>query len=118
MMRLLTIRGVLTGLALLGLVLSPLVRPVTAMDSGAVTQGDTVGAAMDMGDMPCCPKSAPQPDCAKDCLLMAMCTATAIPNSIHATPLLLPARVGILIPRSDAKPDGFARPPPPRPPDV
>jgi hypothetical protein len=117
MKRLLT--RVLTGLALLGLVLSPVARPAMAMATGAVAQADIAAPAMDMADMPCCPDSAPKPDCAKDCPLMATCMGKTLQSAPHTSaPLVTYARASIVIPRNDARPDGFAQPPPPRPPDV
>jgi hypothetical protein len=114
MKRLLTIRGVLAGLALLGLLLSPLARPVMA------SQGDLVAhAEIDMADMPCCPDGAAKPDCAKDCPLMALCMAKAFESAPHPTaPVIstLSGHIGLLA--NDANLHGFAQAPLPRPPDA
>jgi hypothetical protein len=122
--RFLTIGDLLTVLAVLGLLLSPLARPTLAMassmDVGAMAQGDTAAhAAMDMADMPCCPDSAPKSDCAKDCPLMALCGANTFQSAPHATgPVVSLARARTVVPGNDASLDGFAQAPLPRPPDV
>lgn len=110
----------LTGLALLGLILSPVARPAMAMAPDPVEQTDiAAAAAMDMADMPCCPDKAPKPDCAKDCPLMGMCMGKTLQSAPHAaTPFVSYARARVVIPRNDAKLDGLAQAPPPRPPDV
>jgi hypothetical protein len=123
MRRLLTIRSVLTGLALLGLVLSPLARPAAAMvsgtDSSTVAQGDMAAhAAMDMADMPCCPDQAPMPGCGKDCPFMAACTAQFL-YMPHGAVLALPlALASIVVPGNDAGLTSLTQRPPPRPPKI
>ena len=115
MRRLLT--RALTGLALLGLLLSPVARP--AMATGPVQQVD-VGAAvaMDMADMPCCPDNTAKPDCAKDCLLMATCLGKTFQGAHASAPPPPCAGASGVLARNDARPDGLAQAPPPRPPDV
>ena len=114
MKRLLTIRGLLASLALLGLMLAPLARPVMATHADMAAH-----AAMDMGDMPCCPDGAAKQDCAKDCPLMALCMVKVFQSAPHATaPVILTvsARIGLLA--NDANLHGFAQAPLPRPPDA
>jgi hypothetical protein len=115
MRRLLTIRSVLTGLALLGLMLSPLARPAAAMVSG--TDSSTV-AQGDMADMPCCPDQAPMPGCGKDCPFMAVCTAQFLYMSQGAVLALPLALASIVVPGNDAGLSGLTQRPPPRPPKI
>jgi hypothetical protein len=117
---LLTIRHVLAGLALLGLVLSPLASPLTTMDSGGMAQGsDVAGNTTDMTDMPCCPDGTPKPTCAKVCPLMAMCMAKTFQSASYASgPVVVLTLAHTVIPRDDARLHGLAQAPPPRPPDA
>ena len=117
MKRLLT--RALTGLALLGLILSPVARPAMATDAPTPIQADSAApAAMDMADMPCCPDKASKPDCAKDCPLMALCMGKTLGTAQISVAVMRYARARIMIPPHDPRPDGLAQAPPPRPPDV
>jgi hypothetical protein len=69
-------------------------------------------------DMPCCPKKAPTPDCAKDCPLMALCIVGSF--------LSLPANIVLPLPRMSAslplagneQDAGLTHGPSPRPPKI
>ena len=77
-------------------------------------------AATEMpADMPCCPKQAqaPMPDCAKDCLFMAMCVAQFACDAMRGSGLVVPLGLaGLFIPGSDTNMAGLNYGPPPRPP--
>ena len=120
MTRFLTIRSMLTGLALLGLVLSPLARPAIAVDSGAAVQGDMAAhGALDMGDMPCCPDQMPMPDCGKDCPFMAVCATQFLSTMPQGTGFLIPpTRASLVVAGNDVVPSGLTQRPPPRPPKL
>jgi hypothetical protein len=54
--------------------------------------------AMEMSeDMSCCPHTAPVPDCAKDCPLMALCLAGTVLNVPSGAGLLVPVRLASLV---------------------
>jgi hypothetical protein len=119
MERLLTIRGVLTGLALLGLVLSPFARPATAADGTVAQASMAADAAIDMADMPCCPDQAPMPDCGKDCRFMAACSAPSVCDTPRGTVLAVPLVLASpVVPDNDAGLSGLSERPPPRPPKI
>lgn len=120
----LTICRTLAALALLGLMLAPLTRPVMAFAGmpGDIAQHETMDgtsplnpAAMPNG-MPCCPDETPMPDCSKHCQ-MAMCAPSVL--------LSLPAQSGVIlltltsnrfVERQDSAPSGVPIAPPPKPP--
>ena len=120
MTRFLTIRSILTGLALLGLVLSPLARPAMAVDSGGTMQGDIAAhGAMDMGNMSCCPDQVPMPDCGKDCPFMAVCATQFLSAMPQATGFLIPPRrASLVVADNDVVPSGLTQRPPPKPPKL
>src|SRR4051812_22417672 len=115
MARLSTIRTLLTCLALLGLVLSPLARPAAAMHSGETPHGDMAAhLAMDVADMPCCPDQTPMPGCGKDCLLMAGCSALSLYDMPRGAPLVWPvALASVVAPPNEPAPSGLTQRPPP-----
>lgn len=102
------------ALAVLGLLLAPLARPVMAATMPAVPDH----AALEMpADMPCCPERAPAKDCAKDCFLMAACMA----GNLQATPpvaqlFIPPEAATVLLSGNDADLAGLSTGPPQRPP--
>lgn len=118
---LLTICRLLSVLAVLGLIVSPLARPAVAMSmpSAAMTD-DHAGMVMDqaaMGEMPCCPEEAPKSDCAKDCPLMALCAVTGVQFLTAAPALNIPlTQSATLMPDRAAALHSLAQRPPPRPP--
>jgi hypothetical protein len=123
------IRQLLSLLAVLGLILAPLGRPVMGATADVHTvdvhaaamhaaMSDATAAPMAAG-MPCCPDEAPASDCAKDCPLMALCMVGSI--------LDFPAGITLPVPRSFTtlalagnEPDiaGLTHGPPPRPPKI
>jgi hypothetical protein len=123
-MKLLTcIRYLLPGLALLGLIGAPLVRPAMAMTMPAAMHAAMsddaampADAAMAMpADMPCCPDKVP--DCAKDCPLMALCLAGTVLSLPSGAGLLVLVRLSSLVlPGNDADLASQGYGPPPRPP--
>jgi hypothetical protein len=116
---LLPIRHLLAVLAIVGLILTPIARPMMAIAAEMPAAMDE-HAAMEMpGDMPCCPKQAPMPDCAKDCLFMAMCAAQFACNPMQGAGLVMPLGLaGIFVPVNDATVAGVSHGPPPRPPKI
>jgi hypothetical protein len=113
------LRHISFGFALLGLILVPLGRPVmgAAADMHAV-MGDA--SAMPMAaDMPCCPKKAPTPDCAKDCPLMALCMVGSF-LSLPANIVLPLLRMSASLALAGNEPDitGLTHGPPPKPPKI
>jgi hypothetical protein len=113
-----------TVLAIVGLLLGSVLRPVMAMPVGAHTSSsdapamsDTMAAAMP-ADMPCCPEKAPVPDCGKDCPCMTFCAGTLL----HSAPLgslFVPLTLASIVVR-DGQSDllGIAQTPPKRPPKI
>jgi hypothetical protein len=115
----------LTIFAIVSLVLVPVVRPamaltaavgVQASTSSSMAAGSMVADAMD--EMPCCPGKPSQPDCSKDCPLMALCVTW---------PLYFASQIGLTIPvvivsmvLPSAQPDlaGIADAPPRKPPKM
>jgi hypothetical protein len=111
-------------LAIAGLVLSPIGRPVMAMpsDMHASLDGATAmaqaGAAAMPAEMPCCPDKSPGPDCGKDCPCMALCAAKTL-NSVRLASLFIPQRlVSIVVPGNEAELGSLAQTPPTRPPKI
>ncbi len=87
------ISQMLAVLAVMGLLLTPMVRPASAMPANMADMMDMAGdnTAMDMpADMPCCPDQAPKSDCTKDCPFLALCISGSVLN--------LPASAGLLLP--------------------
>jgi hypothetical protein len=116
-----TIRRFLAILAVAGLVLSPIVRPVMAISADAhASEGDPDavdhGAATAPADMPCCPDKSQGPDCGYDCPFMALCTPLNFQTPILVS-LFVPLGPGSnLIPRNESELDSLAQVPPTRPP--
>lgn len=71
-----------------------------------------------MGDMPCCPDEKPAlPDCQKLCPLMMSCLAKTVQAAPAAWAMVpVAALTEIVRPWDDARRDGLAKAPPPRPP--
>jgi hypothetical protein len=121
----LTLFRLFAAVALLGLLLAPLGRPLmadTGMSSavaaqdGADMSGDSA-SAMPAG-MPCCPDDTPMPDCSKHCQ-MAMCA----PGVVLSLPALgwsflsSPASSNLGVHQEPA-PSGVSIAPLPKPPRV
>ena len=109
-----TIRQVLTVLAVAGLALKP-IAPVMAGTGPAPMAMSESQDAMPAG-MPCCPEKVPVPDCSKQCPLLALCSAfylTATRGGEAVTPLYLTSVLPLI---NDAPSQGLAQPPPPKPP--
>ena len=125
MIRLATIRYLLSALAVLGLIFAPVVQPamgaisnpsmsVSSMEDMAHSNQSTVDAAMPDG-MPCCPDQTP--DCSKNCPLMALCMAQLIQDAPAWTGLLAPLSPGSVVASgNDRALTGQSHGPPPRPP--
>jgi hypothetical protein len=124
-MKLLTaLRRLLSGLAVLGLILAPLAPPAMAMgvNSPAVmsdheTMAGDAAMAMPAG-MPCCPEKAPMPDCAKDCPLMALCMTNFVPAlpTAGTGQFVVFKLASVVIPRNDPDVGSLTQAPPHRPP--
>src|SRR5579863_1709357 len=104
-------------LAIVGLLVTPIARPVMAMpmdmhaSMGEPATADAVAATMP-DDMPCCPGKATFPDCGKDCPLMAMCAATSL-QFVAQTTLIVPVTlVSIVFPGEHSDPASVAHAPP------
>ena len=99
-------------LALAGLLLAPLGEAIAAPAMSAQAM-----AAM-AGDMGCCPKHAPSPDCGKDCPFVAFCFAS-IGNVLSSEPASFDLRVldGLRMPHGhDFELASLTGKPPSRPP--
>jgi hypothetical protein len=113
----------LAAFAILGLVLVPIARPVMAMpmdmhaSMGEATAADAMAAALP-GDMPCCPGKSTFPDCGKDCLFMASCSATLL-QLVPQTGLIVPVTlVSIVFPGEHSDLASVAYAPPRKPPKI
>jgi hypothetical protein len=115
-MSLSAIGRLLSILAIIGLAIAPIVRPVMALPNGHTAMVDD--AAMGMPeDMPCCPRKAPISDCGKDCPLMAICATQLLCNVVQG--LVIPLGLaGLCVPESDPHVAGLSQAPPPRPPNT
>jgi hypothetical protein len=112
---------VLACLAIAGLVLVPITRPVVAMpmEAHAVASEhwavDPVSSVL-ADDMPCCPSKPSVPDCGKDCPFMALCA----PSMLIAAPQVafnVPITFASIIFQGDQTVlASIARAPPQRPP--
>jgi hypothetical protein len=116
------IRLLLAILAIAGLVLSPIGRPLMAMPADMRTSlGDPMAmsdAAAMPADMPCCPDKSPGPDCGKDCPFMAFCAAKCF-HSARLVSLFFPQRlVSIFVPGNEAELGSLVQAPPTRPPKI
>ena len=108
-------------LALVGLVLAPMARPVMAMSADVAAMADAAaasdGASAAMGDMPCCPEEpSSAPDCTKHCPFMAMCmgkTFCGTPGSTVVAPVVF---VTEIVSSEEFRLHGIAQAPPKRPP--
>jgi hypothetical protein len=112
------IRNLLAIVAIVGLVLGPIARPVMAMPapmhtSIASDQAMVDGTAMAMPeDMPCCPTKAPIPDCGKDCLFMAMCATQFLANAVQEMGLVIPLGLAsVFFPGNDTDVAGLSQGP-------
>jgi hypothetical protein len=123
------IRHLLAVLAIAGLMIAPVAKPATAMHaamqaSAAIDESmhDHAGMAMSE-DMPCCPKQvphqAPIPDCAKDCVFMAMCATQLLANATQGAGLVVSlGRATVFLPGNEMNVAGLSQSPPPRPPKI
>jgi len=118
-------RHLLAVLAIAGLVLSPIGRPVMAMPpdmqasmGDPVAMTDVGGAAMPT-DMPCCcPDTSQGPDNGKDCPCMALCAAATL-DTVRLVSLFVPRTlVSIVVPGNEAELGSLAQAPPTRPPKI
>ena len=116
MMSLSAIGRLLSILAIIGLAIAPIVRPVMALPNGDTALADDTAMSMPQ-DMPCCPKKAPIPDCGRDCL--ANCATQLLCNAVQGAGLLMPLGPANALPRGNAKAlVGLAQRPPLRPPKI
>lgn len=84
-----TVPGLLSILALLGLLLTPLARLAIAMPTDM--------SDMPM-DMPCCQSDSLSPDCTEDCPFIALCMTGSVLNLPAIAGLLMPFELANLIP--------------------
>jgi hypothetical protein len=120
-----TLGRVLAVLAVAGLVVAPITRPVMAMSvptdmpasmGDAMAPDSVVADAAD--DMPCCPGKPTLPDCSKDCPLVALCV-TAPLYFVSQTSLVAPVTfVSIVFSRDQSDLVSVAQTPPRRPPKI
>ena len=121
---LLTIRRLLSALAIMGLVISPVAKPAIAMAGAlaAVAPIDHSDRRMDgsasMGEMPCCPDEIPaKSDCMKDCPLMALCMAKTMQNVTDGFALPIQfAMASVIFPGEERNPAFLLQSPPAKPP--
>ena len=109
-------------LAIVGLALAPVVRPVMAVpvskDMHAAMNGSAVDVADAADDMPCCPSNPALPDCSKDCPLMALCVTAPI-HFVSQTGLTVPLTfVTVVFPGARSDLVSIDQAPPRRPPKV
>jgi hypothetical protein len=126
------VRRLMLSLAVFGLILAPIARPVMAMPmpADATMSGDMASAS---GDMACCPdgmaadSAVPDTgtanpamgDCARHCPLMATCMAAAFSGLPEGPVLAFPlAIMRIVHPRNDRHLGSLTRAPSPRPPNA
>jgi hypothetical protein len=117
----LAIGRALLFLAIAGLVLVPIARPVMAMPAdlnASVGKGLAADpmASTTADDMACCPSKRSVPDCGKDCPFMALCTAAALiaaPQVALSVPITF---ASIVFPGDQTDLASIARAPPQRPP--
>ena len=116
-----TIRRLLAALAIVGLVMSPVVQPATAMAADMQVSADNRASMSDQADMtmpngmPCCPDDQ-KTDCAKTCPFMAACMAqlqSTVPSYGLSAPL---TQASVLVLRNDRTLQSLSQAPPPRPP--
>jgi len=117
----LAIGRVLLFLAIAGLILVPIARPVMAMPAdlsasiGKQLATDPMASTIS-DDMPCCPSEPSLPDCGKDCPFMALCAAAALiaaPQAALSVPITF---AGIVFSGDQTDLASIARAPPQRPP--
>jgi hypothetical protein len=111
-------------LAIIGLMLSPVMRPAMAMPmaippavSGVAEMLDTQAPGM-AGDMPCCPGKPSVPDCNKDCPFMALCAGAVLLSEPLADAFIPLAVMGVVVPGDQSDLSGIAQAPPKRPPKI
>jgi hypothetical protein len=107
-------------LAVAGLVVSPISRPVMAMpvDMQAAMDEATEMAHAMPADMPCCPERSSHADCGQDCPFMTLCMAKSF-QSVAFAGLIVPLTpVSILVPDNQTDLGGIAQTPPRRPPKI
>ena len=125
--RLATIRHLLSGLAMLGLILAPLAQPAMsgnlnpAMSAHSMqdhAHSAALSADMAMPDgMPCCPDQAPTSDCIKHCPLMALCMSQFFQGAPASAGLLARASLrSSVVPANDPELTGQLHGPAPKPP--
>jgi len=112
---------ILAVLAIVGLALAPVVRPVMAVPVSKDMQATMSGSAGDTviadaaGDMPCCPSKPALPDCSKDCPLMALCVVPI--HFVSQTGLTVPLTfVTVVFPGAHPDLVSIAQAPPRKPP--
>ena len=115
---------ILAVLAIVGLALAPVVRPVMAVpvskDMHATMRGSAVETvSADAADgMPCCPSKPALPDCGKDCPLMALCVTAPI-HFVSQTGLTVPLTfVTVVFPGAHSDLVSIAQVPPRKPPKI
>jgi hypothetical protein len=113
---------ILAVLAIIGLALAPVVRPVMAVpvskDMHAAMNGSAVHVVDAADDMPCCPSKPALPDCSKDCPLMALCVTAPI-HFVSQTGLTVPLTfVTVVFPCARSDLVSIDQAPPRRPPKV
>jgi hypothetical protein len=110
-------------LAIIGLVLSSMMRPAMAAPAGMPASAGVMAAMVEMhatgmpAGMPCCPGKPVLPDCGKDCPFMALCAGMALSGPVFGffVPLGL---VSIVVPDNQSQFIGIWQAPPRRPPKI
>ena len=127
------IRRLILSLAVFGLILAPIARPVMAMPmpDDAMISGDMSSA--NAINMPCCPDgmaadkavsdtgdvTPAMGDCAKDCPLMATCMAASVSGLPGGSAMSFPVpTTQIVLPKNDLHIGSLMRAPTPRPPNA
>ena len=110
-------------LAIIGLVLSPMMRPAMAVAAGMPASAGVTAAMVEMqamgmpADMPCCPGKPTLPDCGKDCPFMALCAGMALNGPVFGL-FVPPAFASIVMPANQSQLVGIWQAPPRRPPKI
>jgi hypothetical protein len=110
-------------LAIIGLVLSPMMRPAMATPAGMPASAGVMAGMVEMpatgmpAGMPCCPGKPTLPDCGKDCPFMALCAGMALSGPVFGffIPLGL---ASVVVPGNQSHLVGIWQAPPRRPPKI
>jgi hypothetical protein len=113
------IRRLLSILAIVSLLASPVMTSSGAAAMDDASAGNMADLETTADGMPCCPHEKPvQPDCAKFCPLAILCLAKCFPNAPAASAFIITrfAVADVKTPADDLWRDLLSDPPPLKPP--